>query len=91
MSLLEEHKVLLNIRSVGEAPALKKNKFKLNGTKPIIEVESYLKKLLGPDKSIYIYCGSGFSPTPDQLLQDLFDCFQIGGELTITYGIQESW
>jgi ubiquitin-like protein ATG12 len=84
-------KVLLHLRSVGEAPALKKNKFKLNGEKQLIEVEKFLKKSLGQDKSVYLYCGSGFSPTSDQLLQDLFDNFQAGGELTINYGIQEAW
>ena len=84
-------KVLLHLRSVGEAPALKKNKFKLNGGKQLIEIERFLKKSIGQEKSIYLYCGSGFSPTPDQVLQDLFDCFQIGGELTIMYGVQEAW
>lgn len=87
----ESEKILLHLRSVGEAPALKKNKFKLNGSKPIMEIEKFLKKTLGSDKSIYLYCGSGFSPPPNQGLQDLYDCFQIGGELVITYGFQESW
>lgn len=84
-------KVLLFLRSVGEAPALKKNKFKLSGEKQLIEVERFLKKSIGQDKSIYLYCGSGFSPTSDQLLQDLYDNFQVAGELTINYAIQESW
>lgn len=84
-------KVLLFLRPVGGAPSLKKTKFKQNGQKSIMVVENYLRKLLGPEKSIYLYCGSSFSPTPDQILQDLYDCFQVDGELTITYGLQESW
>mmetsp|Transcript_996 Transcript_996/g.1656 ORF Transcript_996/g.1656 Transcript_996/m.1656 type:complete len:118 (-) Transcript_996:1863-2216(-) len=85
-------KVLLYLRSVGEAPALKRNKFKLSGSKQLIEVEKFLRKSLGQEgRAVYLYCGSGFSPTPDQVLQDLYDNFQVGGELTITYGIQESW
>lgn len=84
-------KVHLHLRSVGEAPALKRNRFKLNGGKQLIEVEKFLKKSLGPDKAVYLYCGTGFSPTPDQVLQDLYDFFQVGGELTIMYGIQESY
>jgi ubiquitin-like protein ATG12 len=84
-------KVLLHLRSVGEAPALKRNKFKLSGEKQLIEVEKFLKKSLGQDRSVYLYCGSGFSPTSDQLLQDLYDNFQVGGELTINYGVQEAW
>ena len=87
----EQTKVLLALRSVGEAPALKHNKFKLSGNKCIYEVEKFLRKTLNHDKALYLYCGSGFSPTPDQLLQDLFDCFQIGGELLISYGFQETY
>ena len=120
--------VLLHFRSVGEAPALKKNKFKISGDKKVFDVEKFMLKMIGNDKSvadsntreiiksssqiprsIYLYCGSGFSPTGDQLLQvclcifsvifksytktfkDLFDCFQVGGELTIFYSFMEAW
>ena len=86
-----ENKVLLVLKAVGDAQPLKHNKFKLNGGKPIMEVEKFLKKQLNYDKSIYLYCGSGFSPTPDQLIKDLFECFQISGELLIFYGFQETW
>ncbi len=86
-----ESKVLLSLKSVGEAQALKHNKFKLNGNKPISEVEKFLKKQLNYEKSIFLYCGSGFAPTPDQLIKDLYECFQINGELMIFYGYQETW
>jgi ubiquitin-like protein ATG12 len=89
----EAPKVLLCLRSIGEAPALKRNKFKLSGAKQLVEVQRFLSKSLGlpPGHALFLYCGSGFAPTPDQVLRDLFDCFQIGGELTISYGVQESY
>lgn len=74
-------KVSVILRSVGEAPALKKNKFKISGDKRVLDVEKYLSKLIsGPlqsegdgvnftGKSIYLFCGSGFSPSGDQFLQ----------------------
>jgi len=87
--------VKLFLRSVGSAPALPQQKFKLDGSKTLLEVEKYLMKKLGlqssDSKSLFLYCGSGFSPTPDQVLQDLFDSFQTGGELIIIYGLQEAW
>ena len=43
------------------------------------------------DQALFLYCGSGFSPTPDQNLQDLFDSCQVGGELVVNYGVQEAW
>jgi ubiquitin-like protein ATG12 len=89
----ENNKVLLFLRPVGEASGLKKTRYKLDGTKAIAEVEKFLKKTLGipPDQSLFLYCGTGFSPTPDQNLQDLFDNFHVGGELVVNYGIQEAW
>ena len=91
-NLATERKVLLHLRAVGEASSLKRNKFKLNGTKTILDVQQFLLKSLGhTNKSVYIYCGTGFSPTPDQLIQDLYDNFQTNGEVIITYGIQETW
>ena len=89
----ENSKVLLFLRPVGEASGLKKSRYKLDGSKAISEVDKFLKKTLGmrQDQSIFLYCGSGFSPTPDQNLQDLFDNFQIGGELVVNYGVQEVW
>ena len=92
-NLKDNSKVLLFLRPVGEASGLKKSRYKLDGTKSIKEVEKFLKKTLGmaSEQSVFLYCGSGFSPTPDQNLQDLFDNFQIGGELVVNYGVQEVW
>lgn len=83
--------VLLHLRAVGSAAPLKHSKFKLSGKKNLFEVEKFLRKQLQHDKQLFLYCGSGFSPTPDQTLQDLYDCFQTGGELLISYGYQETW
>jgi ubiquitin-like protein ATG12 len=89
----ETSKVLLFLRPVGEVAGLRKTRYKLDGSKAIVEVEKFLRKTLemSADQSIFIYCGSGFSPTPDQNLQDLFDNFQTNGELIVNYGIQEAW
>jgi ubiquitin-like protein ATG12 len=91
--LKETSKVLLFLRPVGEVAGLRKTRYKLDGSKAIVEVEKFLRKTLemSADQSIFIYCGSGFSPTPDQNLQDLFDNFQTNGELIVNYGIQEAW
>lgn len=69
--------VLVHLRSVGEAPSLKKAKFKIDGLKAISEVEKFLRKQLKYDNALFLFCGSGFSPTPDQLLQYLFDVSNI--------------
>jgi ubiquitin-like protein ATG12 len=88
-------KIPIRLRPVGQAPPLTNAKFQLSGSRSIFDVEIFLRGKIESDKSkpvgLFLYCGTGFSPTPDQLLQDLYDCFQIGGELVIMYGLQENW
>mmetsp|Transcript_308 Transcript_308/g.558 ORF Transcript_308/g.558 Transcript_308/m.558 type:complete len:98 (+) Transcript_308:63-356(+) len=81
----------VHLRSVGEADSLKKMKYKIDGQKPIFYVETFLRKQLKRDGALFLFCGSGFSPTPDQLLHYLYENFQSGGELVIHYGYQEAW
>ena len=38
--IVEKVSVIIHLRSVGEAPSLKKNKFKIDGLKPVAEVKS---------------------------------------------------
>ena len=117
--------VLIHLRSVGEAPAFRNNKFRVSGEKRylrkwaklnfqsifvikyfnlhrILDIEKFVYKKLGESttittssevrssdmpsthhsasttpnvsssaitRSLYLYCGSGFSPTGDQILQ----------------------
>lgn len=84
-------KLKVTLRAVGSATSLKNNKFKLNGQLTVLEVERSIRKSINYDQSLFLYCGAGFSPTPDQKLCDLFECFQVGGELYISYGFQETW
>lgn len=67
--------VQVYLRSVGGAAALKKPKFRLDGSKSVLEVTKFLRKQLKLEAtaSLFVFCGSGFSPTPDQVLRDLFD------------------
>ncbi len=91
--------IKIHLRPVGAAPALSQAKFKLDGNKPLVEVQRFLQKKLasiGEEKekerhSLFMYCGTGFSPTLDQSLDELFNCFATGDELIIVYGLQEAW
>ena len=83
--------VTILLKSISNAPQLLKQKHKLDSSKTVYEVEKYLKKALGV-QSVFLYIGSGFSPTPDQTLKELSDCFRTNaGELIINYGLQESY
>jgi hypothetical protein len=62
----------------------------MDRSKSIMDVEKYLKNSI-KKSNLFIYCGTGFSPTPDQKLDDLYDCFQTRGKLIVYYGLQESY
>jgi len=87
----ETETVVVFLRSLGGAPALKQQKFKLKSCTNIFDIEKYLKKALSVS-SLFLYCGSGFSPSPDQSLKELYDCFKTSSnELILSYGLQESY
>ena len=74
-----------------QAPALKKDKFKVDKKITVSKLERFLRKQLRNEEPLFLYCGSGFSPTPDQTLEDLYDNFQVGDSLVVYYGFQEQW
>ena len=83
--------VIVFFRSVSKAPALKKQRFQIDSSKTIHEIEKYLRKAIGEQRQLFIFC-QGFCPTPDQTLKELYDCFKTpSNELVISYGIQECW
>lgn len=85
-------KLKVRLRAVGSAPPLERKLVKLDGHLTIYEVERRIRKQLNcADQALFLYCGGGFSPTPDQKLEDLFDCFKTGDELSIMYALKESW
>ena len=88
----QQDEITVFLRSLGGAPALKQSKFKLKSSNSIYDVEKHLKKALGVKQSLFLYCGSGFSPTPDQSIKELHDCFKTSSnELILSYGLQESY
>ena len=91
MQKKDTRRILVHLKSVGSAPILRRNKIQLSGEKSMMDIQLYIQNVIATTKTIYLYCGSGFSPSPYQLMEDLYDCFQSNGELVIYYGIQESW
>ena len=83
--------VEIRVRPCAQAPALKKNILTLDRSKTIGQLERALKKMLKYEGSLFLYIGSGFAPTPDQTLDDLFACFSVRNILDIHYGFQEQW
>ena len=87
------NKVKVHFVAVGSAPLMKKSKFAIAADQRFSSVVAFLRKTLQlePSSALFMYCNSAFCPSPDELLQDLNDCFSIRGELVIHYSFQEAW
>lgn len=86
-------KILVNFRPTGAAPILKKTKFTLSATHRFGMVLEWLRKTLHikAGESLFVFCNAAFSPNPDSSMYDLFQCFQVGGELVLNYALQDAW
>ncbi|CAL8131241.1 unnamed protein product [Prunus armeniaca] len=66
-------KVVVHLRATGDAPILKQAKFKILGTDKFAKVIEFLRRQLHRD-TLFVYVNSAFSPNPDELVIDLYNC-----------------
>jgi ubiquitin-like protein ATG12 len=97
-------KVKVHFVAVGNAPILKKSKFKIDPNVKFGYVINSLRRTLSldsttssssspaqPKSSLFLYCNAAFVSSPDERLGDLNDCFSIRGELVIHNSLKEAW
>mmetsp|Transcript_16529 Transcript_16529/g.16467 ORF Transcript_16529/g.16467 Transcript_16529/m.16467 type:complete len:109 (-) Transcript_16529:19-345(-) len=85
-----DDKITVHVKPVGNAPILKKSKFKVSGLEQFNTIITFLRNQIKA-KDIFLYINSSFSPPPDAIIGDLFSCFKVGGELIVNYAIVEAW
>jgi len=80
-------KVKVHFRATGNAPILKRIRFSVNGSHTFSVLTDFLRKQLRfkLTDSLFLYCNSAFSPSPDEIIYDVFQCFQLSGELVVNY------
>ncbi len=71
--------VRIQFRSIGNAPVLRKTKFKVGGNERIYTISKFLKSQLNlsENDSLWLYVPSTFAPAPDDTLGDLNQAFGI--------------
>eukprot|EP00457_Paulinella_chromatophora_P020143 gb/GEZN01022069.1/.p1 GENE.gb/GEZN01022069.1/~~gb/GEZN01022069.1/.p1 ORF type:complete len:131 (-),score=20.02 gb/GEZN01022069.1/:178-570(-) len=90
LSLPSDRKVQVHFRATGGAPILRKTKFAIQASRRFSSLISFLKQHLKCEQ-LFLFCASTFSPSPDETIWDLFQCFQINGELVVNYCLVEAW
>jgi ubiquitin-like protein ATG12 len=87
----QSEKIIVHLKPVANAPILKKNRFKVQGSEVFATIINFVSGQLKVKDGIFLYCNSSFSPCADSVIADIFDCFKVGGELIINYAVTEAW
>jgi len=85
-----DQKVVVHVRSTGDASILKQSKFKISGRDKFLKVIEFLRRQLHQD-TLFVYINSAFSPNPDELVIDLYNNFGIDGKLVVNYALSAAW
>lgn len=86
-------KVEVLLKAAGDAPIMVKKKWTVDGTKQVAYIIEFIRKYIKcePKDSLFVYVGQCFAPTPDQTLQNLYDCFGADGKLVLHYCKTQAW
>ncbi|CAH3037156.1 unnamed protein product [Porites evermanni] len=86
-------KVEVLLKAAGDAPIMVKKKWQVDGTKQVAYIIEFIRKYIKcePHDSLFVYVGQCFAPTPDQTLQNLYDCFGADGKLVLHYCKTQAW
>ncbi|KAH7656531.1 ubiquitin-like protein ATG12 protein [Dioscorea alata] len=82
--------VVVHLRATGDAPILKQAKFKIAGSDKFLKVIEFLRRQLHRD-TLFVYVNSAFSPSPDELVIDLYNNFGFDGKLVVNYACSMAW
>ena len=89
-----DHKVKVHFVAVGNAPILKRSKFKIDSHQNFAYVATSLRRTLKLESSsdeLFLYLHSAFCPSPQDTLGMLEECFNVRGELVVHYSLKEAW
>jgi len=89
----DPEKIVILFQAAGSAPPLKQNKFKLASEATIRRLLDFLRQQLQftPDQPLYVFVNSAFQPHPDEIIRDLYRCFQNDGKLVLNYCNTVAW
>lgn len=89
----EDNKIDVLFKNTGNAPIMKKTKWRVNANFTISGSIAFLRKYLNVDNSltIFIYVNQCFAPPLDQTVQNLYDCYASDKTLVLYYAVSQAW
>lgn len=96
MATPAEDKVKINIllKAVGNTPIMKQKNWSLDANNNIAWLSSFIRKYLKipNSQSLFLFVNQAFSPSPDQTIQNLKNCYAPGDQkLVIHYSTTNAW
>ncbi|XP_043937486.1 ubiquitin-like protein ATG12 [Protopterus annectens] len=86
-------KIDVLLKAVGDTPIMKTKKWSMERTRTIQSLIQFIKKFLklDPVEQLFIYVNQSFSPSPDQEVGTLYECFGSDGKLVLHYCKTQAW
>ena len=89
----ETSKVIVQLNATPNVVQLKKKMFAVKGDTPVgslvAKVKGFLKMSEG--EQLFLYVNQAFSPSPDQLIENLYRCFGTDNRLVLHYALTPAW
>lgn len=86
-SEINSSKVILKLKPIGATPLLRQNIYRISGNQKFGTLVKYIRKQLkcSPSQQIFCYINNSFAPPLDEPIINLYNNFQIEGNLMISY------
>ena len=88
-----KNKIDVLLKAAGDAPIMKKKKWAVDPNKTVAYLVEFIRKYIKctPSDSLFLYVNQCFVPYPDQLIQNLYECFGADGKLVLYYCKTQAW
>ncbi|KAL7418269.1 Ubiquitin-like protein [Cryptotrichosporon argae] len=86
-------KIVVRFKSIGSAPIMKTNVFKVTAGNKFQAVIVFLRGQLGlkAGDPLFTYINGAFAPAPDDTVGNLFKSFGTEGHLIVNYSNTQAW
>lgn len=89
----DKKKIDVLLKAVGDTPIMKTKKWAVDRGRTVLSLSQFIGRFLKMDanEQLFIYVNQSFSPSPDQEVGTLFDCFGSDGKLVLHYCKSQAW
>ncbi|XP_014057260.1 ubiquitin-like protein ATG12 isoform X2 [Salmo salar] len=81
------------LKAVGDTPIMKTKKWSVEKGRTVQSLSQFISRFLKMEanEQLFIYVNQSFSPSPDQEVGVLFECFGSDGKLVLHYCKSQAW